>query len=164
MKKFIERYIKYLHREQDVLPIVLKGHLLLESLLDQIIEAISPNPQYIQELNLMFYKKVLLARAMSWDKHEIEMWELIIAINSLRNELAHHLEGSNLENKIQNVLQKFHDTRPQDEMLKDHANQQIEEKLKLMIVYLAGFLNTCLSDAIAYRSTVNSLYETIKKG
>ena len=162
MKKFIEKYIKHLHREKDIILIALKGHLLLESLLDQIIETILPNPQYIKNQNFMFYKKVLLARAMSWDKHKIKMWDLILTVNSLRNELSHYLESKKLDNKIKNVVQKFKETDPTHPLLKNYKSKNFEDQLKVMIMYLAGFLNSYLDDAKAYHKTVDTLYTTRK--
>jgi hypothetical protein len=84
--------------------LVLKGHLLLEKMLYQLVCSKCPNPEYLKRANLGFFHLLNLARAL----HPIltndserklttpELWDAMEALNTLRNRLAHHLEPEDL--------------------------------------------------------------------
>ena len=58
----------------------------------------------LQDIKLTFAQKAALAKAMCWSQHESDVWGLIFAINSLRNELANQLESPRVEDKTQEGL------------------------------------------------------------
>ena len=100
-----------------------KGHLLIEEALDTVISEFVFHPEFIQAANLRFAQKLSIARAMSLDEHDNEMWGLASGINSLRNELAHSLRSSKRAARIQAVLDLYF--RLADNAPTDVRNQPI---------------------------------------
>jgi hypothetical protein len=88
----------------DGIVLVLKGHLLLEEVLFQLVYSKCPNPEYVDRANLRFFQLLNMARAL----HPIppdesarkmttpELWDAMEALNTLRNRLAHKLEPKDL--------------------------------------------------------------------
>ncbi len=73
----------------DELHLVLRGHLHLEALLNEIIERSVTNPQALGRLSQSFSNKVKILRAM--DRLDEKTECLLLAINALRNKIAHQL-------------------------------------------------------------------------
>src|SRR5690349_1914719 len=84
----LNRLIEQMGHIDELALVVLKGHLLLEEQLERIISKFLLHPEYLERANLRFAQKVALARTMSLDEQENSMWELLLAVNGLRNELA----------------------------------------------------------------------------
>ncbi len=76
----------------EELHVVLRGHLLLEGLLNEIIRRSVICPDAIADLRQTFFTRVKLLRATGriGDGEQ----EILLAMNSLRNRLAHQLEFS----------------------------------------------------------------------
>lgn len=89
--KKIEAYLSSL-TEIDL--IILRGHLLLEEILYSIISEFVFHPAFIKKSDISFSQLVSFARSMSLDEENNSMWGLILAINALRNKIAHMLPAS----------------------------------------------------------------------
>jgi hypothetical protein len=98
-KRFLEQMEQV---DEDVL-VVLKGHLLIEEALTRIIGKFVFHPDLVDHLRLRFAQRVDLARSLSIDESRNSMWELISALNMLRNEFAHALESPKRTTKTATV-------------------------------------------------------------
>jgi hypothetical protein len=97
----IERHKGHLPDGQDLTLLVLKGHLLVEAGLDDLIQAACPEPQQILGGRpLAFRLKMRIARALTGHVVYPGLWPMIDALNTLRNDLAHRLESPVLTKKI----------------------------------------------------------------
>jgi hypothetical protein len=74
--------------------LILKGHLLIEERLWNIIAASVSHPHHLLGTRLDFSRKVVLARSMSPAEADPHGWELILKLNKVRNSLAHSLSGA----------------------------------------------------------------------
>jgi hypothetical protein len=74
--------------------LILKGHLLIEEGLWNIIAASVSHPHHLLGIRLEFSRKVALARSMSPAAADPHGWELILKLNKVRNSLAHSLSGA----------------------------------------------------------------------
>ena len=83
---------------------LLKGHLLIEEMLDKIISKNAHNPQYIEKAKLSFYNKIFLARAFTNLEEDEWFWKSIEVLNEARNSLGHKLDKKVLEEKINNFI------------------------------------------------------------
>src|SRR5258708_6758278 len=101
------RSLEYLSNVDETTLVVLKGHLLIEELLDSIISTFVFHPEFIGADNLGFAQKLSIARSMSLDEHENAMWELATKLNSLRNELAHKLDSPKRAAKTRSVIDLY---------------------------------------------------------
>jgi hypothetical protein len=91
----------------DVALIVLKGHLVIEERITAAIEKFMWNGDYVDDVGLRFAQKVALARAISMDHSAHSMWTLIEKLNTLRNKLAHSLEGEPRARAMQGLREAF---------------------------------------------------------
>ena len=87
--KALERHLR---AKDDIEMILLKGHLVLEQVLNQMLLGHIGREEDLVGLNLMFSKKIDLLVALSgglYDKDDIYQ---LREINRIRNKLAHNLE------------------------------------------------------------------------
>lgn len=103
--EFFEKFSKEIREVDEVVNVVLKGHLLVERALDRIISLIFFHPDYILNGRQSFERKVQIARAMSLNAHDHHHWDLILSVNSLRNEIAHKHPGDERKKKTERVRQ-----------------------------------------------------------
>lgn len=108
LKQYIEVHRKmyqHLSFEGDGIEIVLKGHLLLESLLERILNKTAHNPNMITAANLSFYKLACIVQAIYETKCALWVWNAIFELNTIRNKLAHNLEFPKLNEKIEDFIE-----------------------------------------------------------
>ena len=74
----------------EPLVVVLKAHLIFESLLDKLLEQYIPDQEFYKDLNLKFYKKLELIR-----KNKIidsKLYKIVKRLNEIRNDFVHKLD------------------------------------------------------------------------
>ena len=98
--------IKHMPEGSDVSLFVLKGHLLIEWVLDRIVKNHSLHPDYIDEAKLSFYHKVFVARALSpaGAAETDTEWVSVLKFNTLRNDFVHSLESDKRNLKMDAFL------------------------------------------------------------
>ncbi len=104
--KHLKRYQKELEGHlvlDDLGQIVLKGHLLIEKALNNVITAIFAHPEYVEGGNFGFAQKVRIVRAYAPGTDSADMWGRISTINGLRNEIAHNLDHSGRKRRIEEL-------------------------------------------------------------
>jgi len=105
-----KRFHTHLPSVDDPTLVVLKGHLLAEEILENLIRAKCRMPEALDGIEIGFFLKAKLARALIGKSHQNgiilpdAIWTMLEALNALRNELAHALEPKKLEAKIQRFL------------------------------------------------------------
>lgn len=83
---------------------VLKGHLVIEQMLDAAIGCWIP---YMDRMpDLTFHRKVELCTALGVHQGSRQEWSMVFALNQLRNKLAHSLSGEAHDAKIKNLREK----------------------------------------------------------
>ncbi|MFM0190644.1 hypothetical protein PQR25_33075 [Paraburkholderia nemoris] len=141
----------------EMVHVLLKGHLLLEEALVRIIEQFVFYREHASEGRFSFSQKVHLCRALCLRKNDFGEWELIAAINALRNVVAHKLNSPEREKKFSKV---------KDIYLREAAAMKASEQLQAMkeheIVLLAcghclGFLTSFEADAKAFREIIYAM-------
>lgn len=134
----IARAIKILDGVTDGTLLVLKGHLLMEEILYEMVSIKLVNPTYLPKVNLRFYQLLHMARALyPADSKSDLLWEAVVSINRLRNHLAHHLEPDNLRSLLGNLL----DIRPTDTVSLDDPAiiDRLGNAIAAVVGYLMGF-------------------------
>lgn len=74
----------------DNFQLLIRGHLYLEALLSEILQRSCPNPDALDDVSSMFYRKVKIARALGRVSESVE--RVLLSINRARNKLAHSLD------------------------------------------------------------------------
>ncbi|WP_171232297.1 hypothetical protein [Ruegeria sp. HKCCA4812] len=137
--------------------IVLKGHLLIEEMLDSIIRTFVFHPDYLDDARLSFTQKLHIARSISLDEHDNAMWEIAIRINRLRNELAHSLDSPKRAGRIQSVLDAYFAEANEDEHIALVKDQEEPVKLAFAASYFIGFLGSFKAEINRFREVIDGI-------
>jgi hypothetical protein len=121
---------------------VLKGHLLLREVLDAILEKCVVHPEFLVSANLRFVQKVDLVRALSLDKHNHAMWDLMTAINSLRNECSHSRDTEKRHQKTQRLIALYLTLAGNADQAVQHQSAPDEIVLMWAVAVVLDFLRT----------------------
>jgi hypothetical protein len=106
--KFFEaskRYYRHLPSAEDMSLLLLKGHLLVEELLRQLVDNALVRPAALKDARLETYQFICLAEALFHDRAPNWLWDALRKLNSIRNKLAHELEPMGLNDKIADFQQ-----------------------------------------------------------
>ena len=142
----------HLPKTNDLTILTLKGHLLVEEVLDEIIHAYCLQPSHLDGVDIRFQVKARLARALIGDVLPESMWAMVDALNSIRNDLAHRLESQKLRTKIEAFVDiKYRDNKELKRPEKTpKAPDEIAHELSVTIHYLLGQLTVSETFVKAY--------------
>lgn len=112
-----ERFQKYLPIGGEMTLMILKGHLLIEEQIALLIENRIPKPHALKEARLTALQKICLAEALVEeisldcnDKcNDQWLWPAIKKLNELRNDIAHHLSKSGIDERIADFVSRVPD-------------------------------------------------------
>lgn len=102
----IERFQKEMSSVDELLHVLLKGHLLLEEALENILNLSVFHREHLDDARLSFAQKSQIARSFCLRKNKFGEWDLIAAINALRNDFAHNLNSPGRDRKLA-VVKEF---------------------------------------------------------
>ncbi|HEY9756051.1 MAG TPA: hypothetical protein V6C97_12870 [Oculatellaceae cyanobacterium] len=92
------RVRRLLPKSQDLTLVVLKGHLLVEEMLEKLIEENFREPNHFKDARFTFLQKCRLAQAILGG--EPSVWNNVLTLNKIRNRFAHDLEPKNMQKLI----------------------------------------------------------------
>ncbi|MDT8376023.1 MAG: hypothetical protein RQ867_04700 [Mariprofundaceae bacterium] len=143
-KEMLEKMQEHMASVDQGALIILKGHLLIEEVLSEIISKFVFHPEQLDGACLGYPQKVALARSMSLDEHNNEMWQLINSINGLRNELAHSLRSpkrDKKENALIDIYLKQGGLKPNTQDEREPPKHHLfSYAIALCLGYLAEFV------------------------
>ena len=126
---------------EDVELILLKGHLVIEQLITELLEQTLKEPARLKSINPMFAKKLEIYLAISGNSIISEGLEVILRdLNSLRNKLAHDLKHPNFNQLLTDWVQ-----RAARERIEDPDNPEI---IKKQLIAAVSYISAYLSGAI----------------
>lgn len=94
------RFLAHMPINGDTALSILKGHLLIEELIWQLICQKVDSPEALKGTRFNFEQQICLARALIRGKANSWEWEAASALNKIRNQLAHRLQPADLEAKL----------------------------------------------------------------
>lgn len=105
----LSRFAKHLPAEQafPIELIVLRGHLLIEEELRELVRAKFVYPKAYDLREAKYSTLLRLARALYGDALTEWEWRVAQEFNTLRNSLAHHLEDETVEPRVERVFKLF---------------------------------------------------------
>jgi hypothetical protein len=134
---FRSRFRRHLPRSNDLTLIVLKGHLLLEELIDGIIADSLSNPTALTPARLTIFQRLRLARALV-NKVLDGPLDSAEKLNTLRNRMAHHLEPPQFERDVTAFLRTLEDL---EVPVTKYEEMSTARRLKEAIAFLCGHLS-----------------------
>ncbi len=105
--QYFEKLKVHLPLVKDPTVIVLRGHLLVEELLDELISASFEHPSAIKDARLTFSQKLCICQAIIGRSGNEDIWRAIKELNCLRNVISHKLPDSALSAKLNPLLKVF---------------------------------------------------------
>ncbi len=98
------RFIELMPLGEDQILTILKGHLLIEELITELLKIKleqSGNPLDIKVgSNTMFAQKLNLYWAIAQHDLEFDVWCFLKELNSIRNKMAHTVEPQGIDEKV----------------------------------------------------------------
>jgi hypothetical protein len=163
--EFYAAFKKQLTEIDDIANIILKGHLIIESTLDDILRVLFFHPEQILESGnrFGFERKVQILRAMLVGSNNHPHWKIVLAVNSLRNEIAHKHAGEERHRKI-NRLREVCMAEVVPETKKHLENAPDDEVATFGCAACEGFLAVVLDDFIAMREQLDKLNDSFSLG
>lgn len=135
----IFRYDKYMPEVHDLTLIVLKGHLLVEELLVDLANDALPHPQYLEDAKLSFHNLACIVRAAIPQKSNDPRWRLIFSLNALRNDLAHKLESSKRQARLDELFRILDSVAPEWNPISDTESLRIAVQIAMEFLLSFSF-------------------------
>ena len=95
-----ERFLKHMPFKGDSDLVILKGHLLIEELLSELIEEKLKFPQAYKKIEFRFIQRLRLTEAFYKSDANVWLWTAIKMLNSIRNNLVHRIDDEDLNKKL----------------------------------------------------------------
>ena len=153
----IKHFTDQMRYVDELAQVVLKGHLLIEEALWTILTKLFFIPNRLKILGCGLLSWSPSRRSLSLDEHNNPMWNLIMAINALRNELAHNLEGEKRANKIQRIRELYAEICKNDEGTAAYLREEDYIVVSFAASLCCGFLLSMEKEVERFRSAVNGL-------
>ncbi len=97
------RFFTLLPRGHDLASVILKGHLLVEEQVRQIIDERVKKPDALTDARLVCYQAICIAESFFSEKEEY-IWKAFKKLNKIRNELAHKTEPVGVDDRIDDFV------------------------------------------------------------
>jgi hypothetical protein len=148
---FEDRFRRHFpRRSNDLTLVVLKGHLLLEEIVNRLLSALVREPKAIEGANLRFRQKLCMIRALLPEARGAGLYDAAEKLNTLRNKLAHHLDYPEIEAQVRDFLSLCEE--PEDPEEPDNRDKlPLIRRLRVAIAFVCGALEAMGKGAAAVR-------------
>src|ERR1700716_1253045 len=90
-----ERLTERIEKLDNMIVTVLKNHVAVEQFMSEFLEASGKKSE-----DLTFAQKITACKELSPPEVEKPIWDLLEAVNRLRNKIAHKLDGPEVKAKV----------------------------------------------------------------
>ncbi|MBM7577655.1 hypothetical protein [Jeotgalibacillus terrae] len=102
---WIYKMHKYIFEEQSILTIVLKGHLIMENHLENLLDTILVDPSVLNYEKMYLMQKINLLAAMGvFTKKDIKAYQ---RFNKIRNNFAHDIDYEITSSDLDAIINSF---------------------------------------------------------
>ncbi len=151
--KYFNKLKAHLPIAKDPTAVIVRGHLLVEELLEEFISIHLREPTAIKDARLTFHQKFRLVQGLIGSKSDNPMWKSVEQLNKLRNQISHNLPNKEQISKINNALKVFF----KDEF--DEIPDDIYSKSKALRIWI----NCLCAELHGYINGVKMCYEMKEK-
>lgn len=95
------RFLTLLPHGKDTELVLLKGHLLIEEQIHQIIKERLKNPDALKDARIECHQAICLAQSLFPLDYQPWLWDALKKLNTLRNKVAHNIEPNGLGDRIE---------------------------------------------------------------
>jgi hypothetical protein len=158
------RFVKLSSKNDPELSI-LKGHLLLEEKLRELIDTKLSSPEALEDARLTTHQVICLAEAFFRPQAVAWLWDVLHRLNKLRNDIAHKVQPPDLAVRMRRISEKVKaEFYPKTGFGTDHP--LMEFSMSLWVVFwllqaLAGGQN--LRDYLSQAVEVNKSFPELNK-
>ncbi|MDY6879873.1 MAG: hypothetical protein SV686_06500 [Thermodesulfobacteriota bacterium] len=145
VKRHIEKFYEHMPDVDDIIISILKGHMLIEEQLSELIIVKAEKPNALKDSRLSFYQILCIAEAFLWYNDSEWVWSSCRKLNSIRNSLSHELEPKNLQKNIRdflNVVEK-HYPPPFRKQAKSNQSTRLLTSIGMVHATLSAYLEAC---------------------
>lgn len=114
-KNLFKKFLSEMTNVKDEHLKILRGHLLIEEKLRELINSKVTKPEAFSDARFSFNQLLCIAEAFYWQKNSDWLWETIRKLNNIRNSFSHQLTPKKYEDNIKGFLGNFKD----DEFVKE---------------------------------------------
>lgn len=132
-----QRFQKHMPRTKDITMIILKGHLLVEQEMNDILDDNLTESKALLDARMTFSHRLAVIKSIygSFNRSKFPYTQ-IKKLNALRNQLVHNIEPKDLEKNIVAFVQEIEDRESKVKFSK----MKLENRLKRSIAYLCGLI------------------------
>ena len=130
----VKEITQHLDKTDDPILVILRGHLLVEERLRDILARLSRAPEELKAARLSFHQVLYLCRAVI-ARHDEPVWGFMERLNEVRNRVAHHLDPGDFDELLGSLAAK---------LWSDYPNR-LETPLgrfRMAVVYTCGYLES----------------------
>ena len=141
----IKRFYERMPDVDDIIISILKGHLLVEEQLFELIAVEAEKPQALKDSRLTFHQTLCIAESLLWHKDSEWVWSSCRKLNSIRNSLSHELEPSNLDKNIKeflSIVEKRYPPHGRNQVKKNQSTRLLTA-IGMVYAYLSAYLEAC---------------------
>jgi len=135
--------------------VTLKGHLVLEEKISAAIEKFVFHSEHLDAARLTFAQKLSIARSISLDESGNSMWDLVKAINKVRNTLSHSLKGARRTDAMNELRSVY--TKEMRGKLEDWEKNDEALLVLSSVSHCLGFLDAFEQEVERFKEVVNKL-------
>jgi len=105
----LEQFYATLPKDGDLTLLILKGHLLIEQQIRSFVFCHFPNQKALKAQKWDADRLISMGRAYCEENcaKTMAVWDCFKKLNSIRNHMAHRLDGTGLDHKISDFLKTF---------------------------------------------------------
>jgi hypothetical protein len=162
-QKFIEKVTQHFADVDPLTQVVLKGHLLLEERLNATLRHSLYNPELLDTMKLNFHHKMLFAQSFAVSKRGAGIWELIAAINALRNGIAHSLDEEQRRKQFQRVRERYLRELENPELRKEDETEPDHLLFLKAYAMCEGYLLRVEGDAEMIGNSIRRMIDVMRK-
>ncbi len=149
---FADRFRRHLPRSNNLTLIVLKGHLLVEELVNRFVTVLPPSPDALPS-DLTCYQRIRLLRALLQQSPFDDILGRIEKLNALRNKFGHNLEPVQIESQIEAFVRLFEEPGT---LIPEQQRAPMARRLKSSISFLCGELYGTLQGYVATQAVLRT--------
>ena len=136
-REALTRLKEHLPKGDDLILVILKGHLLIEEQINGILQKVLNDPQALSRAKLSFDQRFQIYCSVLGKKYTPHA-RTIKKLNQIRNKIAHNLEPPDLLISVEEFCK---DILPLTASFKENQGVSVAERVRIVIAYLCGHLS-----------------------